>query len=121
MAKEILNHIISYEELFIAIENDNTENAFKIAGRLLLQSVTDWPTLNLKEPKDLLRELKAEVNNVLSYTNIHEYSKRLNPNQDAWKIEAVASLLEMFDYNNIIDTNIELENIIERLSKHYRK
>lgn len=115
--------IISAEDLFVAIENDPTNNNFKTAAEFLNSAVNDWPTLNLQEPADLLTELKKEVQGKLTYDNIVKYSKRLSPSHDAWKKEATSSLLETFDFErkNVFDKNIELENIIDKITRHYLK
>lgn len=115
--------IISADNLFDAIENDPTNNNFKTAAEFLHSAVNDWPTLNLQEPADLVTELKKEVQGKLTYDNIEKYSKRLNPSHDAWKMEATSSLLEMFDFErkNVFDKNIELENVIDKITRHYLK
>jgi hypothetical protein len=115
--------IISADKLFDAIENDLTDNNFKTAAEFLNEAVTDWPTFNLKEPADLLTELKKEVQGKLTYTNLGNYYNRIDLNVDAWKSTAVSSLLEMFDFErkNVFDKNIELENIIDKISRHYLK
>lgn len=114
---------LTYNELFEAIENDASDNHFKTAANFLESAVTDWPTFNLKEPRDLIKELKGEIKDKLTYDNLDKYLKNLKPNNDAWKIEAVNTLLEMFDFNrqNSFDKTIELEKIIENLTLHYRK
>lgn len=115
--------IISADKLFDAIENDPTDNNFKTAAEFLNSALTDWPTFNLKEPTDLLAELKKEVQGKLTYANLDNYIKRLDVGADAWKMEAVSSLLEMFDFErkNVFDKNIELEKIIDKISRHYLK
>lgn len=116
--------IISGDELFEAIENDSTNNNFKTAAEFLNEALDDWPTLNLAEPSDLLKELRKEVGGKLTYNNLDNYSKRLGLDTDGmWKIEAVSSLLEMFDFErkSQFDKNIELESIIDKISRHYLK
>ena len=115
--------IISADNLFDAIENDLTDNNFKTSAEFLNNALTDWPTFNLKEPTDLLAELKKEVQDKLTYTNLDNYAKRLDLGADVWKAESVNSLLEMFDFDrtNVFDKNIELENIIDKITKHYLK
>ncbi len=115
--------IISADKLFDVIENDLTDSNFKTAAKFLNEAVTDWPTFNLKEPADLLTELKKEVQGKLTHTNLDNYYKRIDLNVDAWKSTAVSSLLEMFDFErkNVFDKNIELENIIDKISRHYLK
>ena len=88
--------IISADKLFDAIENDLTDNNYKTAAEFLQSALTDWPTFNLKEPSDLLTELKRDIQDKLTYTNLDNYLRRLYPSNDAWKISAVSSLLEMF-------------------------
>lgn len=117
--------IISYYKLLEAIENDLAENNFKTSSEFLDSAVTDWPIFDLFEPADLLAELRKEVSGSLTYINLDYYSKRLDLDigLNLWKVEAISSLLEMFDFerNNIFDKNIELENIIEKITKHYSK
>jgi hypothetical protein len=115
--------ILTYEELSNALDKDVTSNNFKIAAEFLYNAVTDWPTFNLQEPTDLVAELKKDIQGKLTYTNIDNYSKQLDLSVDAWKAEATSSLLEMFDFErkNIFDKSVQLESIIEKITKHYRQ
>ncbi len=115
--------IISADQLFDAIENDTTDNNFKTSAEFLNEALSDWPTLNLREPADLLTELKKAVQGKLTYTNLDNYYKQIDLNVDAWKSTAVSSLLEMFDFErkNVFDKNIELESIIDKITRHYLK
>lgn len=115
--------IISADKLFDAIENDLTDNNFKTAAEFLQSALTDWPTFNLKEPSDLLTELKRDVQAKLTYTNLDNHARHLNLGVDAWKATAISSLLEMFDFErtNMFDKKIELEYIIDKISRHYLK
>lgn len=115
--------IISYEELLTAIEKDLPDNNFRTSAGFLINAVTDWPTTDLSEPQDLIVELKKEIKNKLTFDNIKYYQKSLNPEIDAWKLEAVTALIEMFDLErkNVFDRTIELETIVERLSDHYKE
>ncbi|PIV50511.1 MAG: hypothetical protein COS19_03975 [Flavobacteriaceae bacterium CG02_land_8_20_14_3_00_34_13] len=122
MTTEDKYNFISYDELFNAIENDLTENKFKTSAEFLMSAVTDWPTLNLQEPKDLIAELKSEIKEKLTFDNLEGYLKNLKPNTDAWKMEAVTALLEMFDFDRINnDRSIDLEIIVDKLTQHYRQ
>jgi hypothetical protein len=117
------NDLISYEELFHAVENDATDNHFKTAAQFLLEALNDWPTPNLNEPQGLIAELKNEIKDKLTFDNIVRYSRTLRAEIDPWKMEAVSSLHEMFDFNrtNNVDRKIELEEIVIRLTQHYRQ
>ena len=122
MTTETTYNFISFDELFNAIENDSTENNFKTSAAFLISAVTDWPKLNLQEPKDLIAELKLEIKEKLNFDNLKSYVEQLNPNNDAWKMEAVTALLEMFDFDRkgINDKSISLETIVDKLTHHYR-
>jgi hypothetical protein len=112
---------LSYNELQNAIESDATDNNFKTAANFLLNAVTDYPTFNLKEPTDLVAALRQSINNKLTFDNLDKYLKSLRPDKDAWTMEAINSLLEMFDFErkNIFDKTIELDTIIRKLTQHY--
>lgn len=117
------DELIDYEELQNAIENNIIDDNYKTCAEFLLSAVTDYPKLNLREPTELITELGKEIKGTLTYDNLDNYSKLLNPNIDGWKMETVSSLLEMFDFNRNckFDKNIELETIIRDLTKHYRQ
>lgn len=105
---------ITYSELVAILQNDSTDNNFKAAADNLLEAFTDWPTQNIEEPIDMLLELKFQINDKLTFENLSKFSKTLKPDKDAWKMESLASLLELFDFerDNNVDKEIELEGII---------
>lgn len=111
--------LLTYDELFNAIEMDSSDNYFKSSAKLLVRAITDWPTF--VEPKDLVEELNKEIKHKLTFDNLNDYLKELNPHKDAWKREAISSLLEMFDLERkkLFDDTIELDTIINQLSRHY--
>jgi hypothetical protein len=123
MTTENSYEILTDEELADAIENDMTDNNFKTAAEFLYNACNDWPTLNLSQPRDLIAELTKEINRKLTYDNLSTYNNSLNVTGDAWKGEAVSSLLEMFDFErkSVFDKRIELQAIIDKITKHYRK
>jgi hypothetical protein len=114
--------LITKDELFDAIENDPSESEFKIAANFLKSAITDWPT-DIPEPHVFINELKKEINASLTFDNLNSYRERLRPEFNAWKMEAISELLELFDFDrtNNFDKEIELETIIERITMHYRK
>lgn len=111
---------LTYDELFKAIEMDPSDNYFKSSAKLLMSAITDWPTF--VDPKDLVEELKKEIKHKLIFDNLKAYLKELKPHKDAWKREAISSLLEMFDLERkkLFDNTIELDTIINQLSRHYK-
>ena len=112
------NEIISNSELSDAIEIDNSDNKIKARAELLLSSITDYPTLNLKEPIDFLNELKNEIGYPLTYELIDNYEKKLtfDNGDNTWKKEALSSVLEMFYW----DKTKTLEELIREISIHYK-
>jgi hypothetical protein len=116
--------IITFDELSYKIESVSTDNKFRTCGESLLTALNDWPTTDLKEPKDLLEELKNEIRKPLTFDNLNDYSNwlRIDISGNAWKMESITSLLEMFDFDrsNSFDKEITLDKIIERLTYYLR-
>lgn len=116
--------IITFDELTDKIESVTTDGKFKTCGEFLLTAINDWPTMNLEEPKDLLDELKKEIKKPLTFDNLKKYSDglKIDISGNAWKMESVTSLLEMFDFDrkNTFDKEVTLDKIIERLTNHFR-
>ena len=115
--------ILTSDELFDIAENDISENHFKIAADFLKTAINDWPLLNLSEPKDFIKELKNELMAPLTFDNIDNYLNQLSTEYDAWKMESLSSVLEMFDLErkNNFDKTIELEIIIQKITQYYRE
>lgn len=115
--------ILTYNELSNGVTNEIEVSKFKIAAEFLMSALNDWPTRNLQEPKDLILELKSKLKKPLTFNNLDSYLESLNPSIDAWKMEALSALLEMFDLDRrkIFDKTIELEVIFDRLTQHYRQ
>jgi len=113
---------LTHDELFNAVENDLSDNNFKTSATFLLSAINDWPTSNLQESAELISELKFEIKDKLIFDNLNNYRKYLKPGKDSWKMEAISSLIEMFDLERTkqFDRTIDLETIIENISGHYR-
>jgi len=112
------SELISNSELSDAIENDNSESRIKESAEILLTSIKDYPTFNLTEPIDFLNELKNELGSPLTYELIGNYEKKLtlDISDNAWKKEALSSLLEMFYW----DKTKTLDELIKDISTHYK-
>ncbi|MFB9864945.1 hypothetical protein [Rufibacter immobilis] len=125
MNKEKSGDFLTYKELSDAVDTEETDNKFRTAAEFLMQTVSDWPKLDLLEPKDLIEEIRNEVRSNLTFDNLEALLERLNTNDEksTWKRESLSSLLELFDFEkkNIINKETELETIIRKLTKHYRQ
>jgi hypothetical protein len=108
--------LISSEDLENAIDNDTSENKYKKAGQSLLMAITDWPTMNLVEPVDLINELKKEIGLELIMEKIKQHQTKLNLATDAWKAESLSSVLEVYNLDN---TKV-LDELVVEIAKHYK-
>lgn len=68
----------------------------KIAADLVLDALNDWPEPNLTEPATLISILKKEIRGDLNLKNLTEYLATLQPNPDAWKMEAIEALIQLY-------------------------
>lgn len=85
----------------------------------LLEAVTDWPTLNLQEPEELVAALNAELGIPLSQEALSQYADGLN---EPWKREAVYSLLRLFTQRQAQpNQQVILESILDELTAKIRE
>ena len=110
--------MITSKELFCIVENEAMESSFKSVAENLLEAINDWPTENLKEPRELISELKQQINQKLTNKNIDNLLKTLSVEKDAWKMEALNSILKIFEFemNGNGDKEVELEVLLERIT-----
>ncbi len=109
--------MISADELNSRLETDASDNKFKIQAQLLLDAINDWPSHNLREPADFLNELMVEIGVPLNLERIQVYAQTLSVANDAWKMESLTSVLEIFVGN---DTKT-LDEIVFDINKRYLK
>lgn len=119
MTSDNLLHNITYDRLYDVVNHSIHDNHFTLAAAFLYRAMTDWPS-DVGDTQGLLHQLKKEVGNNLTYDNLDNYAKQLNLSTDAWKAEAISSLLELFDFErkNIFDKNIELETMIAKIVRY---
>ena len=115
-------NILNFTELISLREDVRADDHYIALSNLLIGAISDWPTINSKEPCDLLNELKTEVNAQLSLENLELFRDKLALEIEAWRIEAVTALLQMFDMAKLNgnETPGDLEEIIYDLSAHYQ-
>jgi hypothetical protein len=117
-----IDKLITTEELIYAVENYATESNFKSVAKILLEAISDWPT-EINEPNELISELKKQINERLTFDNIELFLKTLSVEKDTWKMESLYSILKIFNFERSvnIDRELELEAILEKITKHYRE
>ena len=107
--------MLSAEELDILIDT-SINTRLKAKASYFSTAIHDWPSHSLIEPEEFISELKAEVPGKLSFSNLTVYMKSLDLTSDGWKSEALASIIEMFDKEDILLDN-DLETIVLRFSE----
>lgn len=113
--------MLTTEELIDALDNDATEADLKYAVESLLEAISDWPT-SLSEPSELVSELKLQINAKLTIKNIERFLKTLRVEKDAWKMESLSSILNIFEIerNENVDGEVELEVLLERITNRLK-
>ena len=113
--------MITAEELIEALDNDATEADLKSAAESLLEAISDWPT-SISEPSELVSELKLQINAKLSVKNIERFLKTQRVEKDAWKMESLSSILNIFkiERNENVDGKLELEVLLERITNRIK-
>lgn len=112
-----LTPLITYAELSELEESEFSNEHNRHIARLVMAACTDWPVLDLEEPLELLDELHKEIVGALTYESLNNYEGRLLVTKDAWKKEALASLLEIFRVPDTRDfiRDVPLEIILKGL------
>jgi Rad3-related DNA helicase len=107
---------LTAENLNDLLDLNNTDKRKTVNAQSLQNAISDYPK-SIEEPIDYLNELKSEIGNILTFDQINTFCKKLNPKNDAWKMESLSEVLEMFDKNK----TITLDELIIELSDFYKK
>ena len=108
--------LISLNELQEAIDQDFSGSEIKASGQLFLNAVNDWPMHNFININDFISALHHELGSTLTLERIIEYSKKLYSGNQAWKLEAMSSLIEIFNNDNAKS----LESIVFEIIDYYK-
>ena len=114
--------IIRYAELTAWLESTNDQSEFSECAALLISAMNNWPTPAHTETTTFLEELKRETGKPLTLQNLNVYLNKLEfkSEGDSWKMESVASLLDIFN-PHLSDSTITLDTILHNLTQHCRK
>jgi hypothetical protein len=85
---------LSIAELTDAVELDEKNSTTKRAAELLITAMHDWPTSNLSDVFEFLREFKNDYGNHLTMDDL---KRKIMP--EAWKEEAKQPVIEMLQLN----------------------
>jgi hypothetical protein len=108
--------LINAEELSSISEKHSSDEKLVIAARNLLEAINDWPSA-VNAPEEFLLILNQEIRKSLTKENIENYLGSLSAAKSAWKIEAVTSVLAVFDDNE----TKTLDEIMFNISDRYRR
>lgn len=115
------DEIIRYAELTGWLELANEHGEFSTCAELLISAMNNWPIPDLTDITEFLVALRREIGKPLTLENLNVYLNKLEfrTEGDSWKMESVASLLEMFN-PYLSDSTITLETILHNLTLHCR-
>jgi hypothetical protein len=116
------DEILNYAELTAWVESTNDRSEFRTCAELLISAMNNWPTPAHTETAAFLEELKRETGKPLTLQNLNVYLNKLEfkSEGDSWKMESVASLLDIFN-PHLSDSAITLDTILHNLTQHCRK
>lgn len=116
------DEIIRYAELTAWLDSANEHSEFSTCAELLINAMNNWPTPAHTETTTFLEALRQETGKPLTLQNLNVYLNKLEfkSEGDSWKMESVASLLDMFN-PHLSDSTITLETILHNLTLHCRK
>ena len=110
--------MLSSEQLYSALEYLDSSEQDCVAVKLILAAISDWPSENLEEPEELLKEIKKETKNDLGKEGLQKLHDSMSPAKDSWKSESLSSLLELMAMYPQYDT---LDKIFIAFDKKYAR
>ncbi|PZD77899.1 hypothetical protein [Mesonia sp. K7] len=114
--------LLTFEKLFDLIkENQIVNEADRKIVEKILEAENDWGDwkTSVKDLNEFVIVLEKEVGGTITKTSLNKLLKRYNQNiaQNAWKVESVYSLLEIFEFTKEVDLRIIFNELIKRISK----
>jgi hypothetical protein len=106
--------MLNSEKLIILTESGTNKRNKRLANSLVM-ALNDWPKTDLSEPDELIRELKKDIVGQLTFEAISNYLNGLDPVVDAWKMESLSYIVDMFDTKEA-RLHDDLESIINRFT-----
>lgn len=113
-------NIEDLQQLVHLINNDPNDHPLKKMGLLFAAAMNDWPTQNQCNINEFIQELRCYFGTPITKDVILNKATSLS-NEDAWRKESAASLLEFFDLAETQYLEKNLEQLIEVMIKHYQE
>ncbi|MFT7086559.1 MAG: hypothetical protein ACJAV5_002288 [Vicingaceae bacterium] len=108
--------MLSSDELNDLIHSTSNDRNKRLANSLEM-ALNDWPKPNLSEPDELITELKKVIAGKLTFEALSNYLNGLAPMVDAWKMESLSYIVDMFDTKEA-RLHDDLESIINRFTEN---
>ncbi|QMV67934.1 DNA translocase FtsK [Sphingobacterium paramultivorum] len=118
MVNEI--NIQNTQQFIDLINNHPNDHPLKTIGLLFAAAINDWPTQNQTNINEFVQELQNYFGTPLTKESILAKTTSFS-DEDAWRKESAASLLELLDLAETQYQEKNLEQLIEAIIKHYEE
>jgi hypothetical protein len=112
------NEIKTYDTLWNLVDIDSKDHKLKDIANLFLNAMNDWPTFNLSNINDFLKELKEYFGSPLTIERIGKIEVH---GQNLWQIEAGSSITELIETSTRFYNQPDFDKIIENLLNYYNE
>jgi predicted acetyltransferase len=112
------NTITTYSTLLNLVDIDIKDHKQKDIATLFLNAMKDWDTYNQTEIADFINELKKYFGTPLTIDNI---TKKKLDEQNAWKLEAGSSIINLIDISLKFFNQSNFDKIVEDLLSYYNQ
>ncbi|WP_286754593.1 MULTISPECIES: DNA translocase FtsK [Sphingobacterium] len=112
--------IENIQQLIDLVNNDPKDHPLKKMGVLFAAAMNDWPTQNQTNINEFVQELQNYFGTPVTKDIIFNKATSLS-DEDAWRKESAASLLEFFDLAETQYQEKNLEQLIEAIIKYYQE
>ncbi|MBS1536180.1 MAG: hypothetical protein JST20_00360 [Bacteroidetes bacterium] len=110
--------ITTSNELQNLVNLDSQTHKLKDIAQLFLDPMNDWPTINLKNIPDFIRELKEFYGNPLTVDSI---TKRKFDSNNAWQLESGSIIINVIELSTLYFNINNFDTIVENILKYYSK
>jgi hypothetical protein len=137
-----MDDLITWEELQLLDEADPSRSAFApyseaelrewllhapapqrllLLAERLVAAVTEWPTIPLQQPAELVAALQQALGDPLTARGLRVHATWLLQT-DLWKVEALHSLLLVVEYaiDYLVEPPRTLPRVLAQLTPHWR-
>ncbi|MGB9991918.1 hypothetical protein [Pseudoduganella rhizocola] len=103
----------TFSQLEEIADDESKPFSVRRIAEALASAINDWPTYNLTTLSDYIFELRKEVGDALTLTNVHAKLRGYSfTGEDVWKKESLCGLLGAWD---VEDGDILLDELIRRI------